>query len=490
MVSSGTPRAIQVSSVAERCVIYRREEMADRPNVIVFFTDQQRWDASGLHGNPLDLMPNFDRMARQGTFLKNSVTCQPVCGPARACLQTGKYASTINVPTNGVGLPRDQKTLPTFFKEAGYQTGYIGKWHLADNRIPGAVPKEQRGGYDYWLASNVLEFTSHAYETVMFDNDDQPVTLPGYRVDALADATIRYIDEHKDRPFFLFTSYIEPHFQNHVDSFPAPDGYEEKYRSRWIPPDLMALGGTTHQHLAGYWGMIKRLDEAFGRVRDAVRSLGLEDNTIILFTTDHGCHFRTRNSEYKRSCHESSIRLPTALCGPGFQAGGELAQMTSLLDMPPTLLDAAGIEVPEDMQGRSIMPLIRKEEAQWPEEAFVQISEAQVGRAIRTERWKYCVVAPDKSTWVDGQRGSTMYVEQLLYDLQADPYELSNLIAFDAYDEIRAELRARLLRWMNEVGEAEPEIVLAETKGSGQRSEWPSAVSDLGYCFRRPAGKL
>ena len=460
--------------------------MPRKPNVIVFFTDQQRWDASGLHGNPLDLMPNFDRMALRGTFLENSITCQPVCGPARACLQTGKYASTLDVPTNGVGLPRDEKSLAHYFKEAGYHTGYIGKWHLADHHDQGAVPDDQRGGYDYWLASNVLEFTSHAYETVMYDDDDNAVSLPGYRVDALTDASIQYIDAHQDEPFFLFTSYIEPHFQNHVDSFPAPEGYEERYRSRWIPPDLMALGGSTHMHLSGYWGMIKRLDEALGRIRDAVKSLSLEDDTIILFTTDHGCHFKTRNGEYKRSCHESSVRLPTALYGPGFVSGGTIREMTSLVDMPPTLLDAAGMGVPDEMQGRSIMPLVRNDTVDWPEEAFIQISEAQVGRAIRTERWKYCVDAPDRETWIGKQRGATRYVEQYLYDLQADPYELNNLIAYDAYDDIKAELRKRLLRWMYEVGEDRCEIAPAETHASGQRREWPSAAESLKFCFRRP----
>jgi arylsulfatase A-like enzyme len=345
---------------------------------------------------------------------------------------------------------------------------------------------DQRGGYDFWLASNVLEFTSHAYDTVMYDTNGQPVHLPGYRVDALTDAAIRYIDGHRGAPFFLFTSFVEPHFQNHVDSYPAPEGYEERYRSRWTPPDLMALGGSAHQHLAGYWGMVKRLDEALGRVQDAVRSLGLEGDTIILFTTDHGCHFKTRNDEYKRSCHESSVRLPTALCGPGFDAGGSIREMTSLLDLPPTLLDAAGVQVPDEMQGRSIMPLIRKEQVEWPKEAFIQISETQVARAIRTERWKYCVDAPDPATWIDGQRGATRYVEQYLYDLQADPYELSNLVEYDAYDEIKAQLRQRLMRWMDEIGEEASEIVPAETHRSGQRREWGSAALDLGNSFRRP----
>ena len=113
-----------------------------------------------------------------------------------------------------------------------------------------------------------------------------------------------------------------------------------------MPPDLAALGGSAHQHLGGYYGMVKRLDEALGRLLDALKSLDLLDNTIVLFTSDHGCHFKTRNAEYKRSCHESSIRVPTALSGPGFEGGGQVRQLVSLVDLPPTLLDAAGLPVP------------------------------------------------------------------------------------------------------------------------------------------------
>ena len=180
-------------------------------------------------------------------------------------------------------------------------------------------------------------------------------------------------------PFFLFVSYIEPHHQNQIDDYPPPEGYRERYTGRWTPPDLAALGGTAHQHLGGYYGQVKRLDEALGRLLDALTSLGLRDNTIVLFTSDHGCHFRTRNAEYKRSCHESSIRVPTALCGPGFDGGGQIPELVSLIDLPPTLLDAAGLKVPAEMQGRSILPLVRKQPVDWPGEMFVQISESHVG---------------------------------------------------------------------------------------------------------------
>jgi len=158
-----------------------------RPNVIVFLTDQQRWDTTGVHGNPLGLTPNFDWMARSGVHLANTFTCQPVCAPARASLQTGMYATRTGVFRNGIALSSGTKTLAHRFREADYRTAYIGKWHLADTD---PVEEHQRGGYEYWLGANMLEFTSQPYDTLVYDNENQPVRLPGYRVDALADAAM------------------------------------------------------------------------------------------------------------------------------------------------------------------------------------------------------------------------------------------------------------------------------------------------------------
>ena len=440
----------------------------DRPNVIVFFTDQQRWDTTGVHGNPLDLTPNFDRMAMAGAHLYHAFTCQPVCGPARASLQTGRYALETGVWRNGIALAEGERTLAHFFRDAGYTTGYIGKWHLAEGD---PVSEPQRGGYESWLAANILEFCSEPYDTILYDNHGDPVKLPGYRVDAQTDAAIRFIDEHQADPFFLFLSYLEPHHQNRIDDFVPPSGWREPYQNRWVPPDLAALGGSTHQHLAGYYGIVKRLDEALGRLLDALKSLGLDENTIVLFTSDHGCHFKTRNDEYKRSCHESSIRIPTAFIGPGFDGGGRIRELVSLVDLPPTLLDAAGIEVPASMQGRSVMPLLHTTCDDWPEEVFLQISEAEVGRAVRTHRWKYSVVAPDKRGWSDPD--SDTYVEAHLYDLESDPYELCNLISYDAYDAVKQVMRDRLIRRMVEAGETAPTITPAPTQVSGQRHVQP-----------------
>lgn len=452
--------------------------MARPPNVIVFLTDQQRWDTCGAHGNPLGLTPNYDRLARTGTHAAHAFSCQPVCGPARSCLQTGLYATASGCFRNDIPLPSDAPTLARAFAAGGYATGYIGKWHLAPGNRLGPVAPVHRGGYDYWLASNILEMTSDAYDCVVYDQAEQAVRLPGYRVDALTDAAIRHIDQRvaAEQPFFLFLSYLEPHHQNHRDDYPAPTGYAEALaHGGWMPPDLATLGGNAAASLPGYLGMVKRLDEALGRVLDALQSLGALDHTVLCMTSDHGCHFRTRNAEYKRSAHEASIRLPMVWHGPGFTGGGTLRSLVSLIDVPPTLLHAAGLPIPAHMPGRSLLAEINDRSVTGPDEVFVQISESEVGRAVRTRRWKYAVTAPDRDPVRDA--GAPRYVESLLYDLQADPWELTNLIASKAHAPVATRMRERLIARMVAAGEAAPEIVSPPRRTFFQRTIRPDEIN-------------
>lgn len=432
-----------------------------RPNVIVFFTDQQRWDTAGAYGNPLGLTPNFDRIARRGTFFEHAFTPQPVCAPARAALQTGRYPTSVGCYRNGIALPGDASTIARWFASAGYRTGYIGKWHLASGD---PVPQAERGGYQTWLAANALEWTSRPYDTRVFDNDCREIRLPGYRTDALVDAAIRYIDTTTPAPFFLFLSLLEPHHQNEIDQYVAPDGYEERYRDRWCPADLRALVGSSPQQLAGYLGTIKRIDEGLGRLLDGLKSLRLDESTIVVYTTDHGNHFRTRNKEYKRSCHEASIRIPLAIQGPSFDERGVVNDLATLLDVPTMLADAAGLETPSDVvgrrlhNGRSGNSFERVAGATPAEEAvMVQISESEVGRALRTRRWKYSVTAPGADPRQTGS--ASRYVERYLYDLESDPAELHNLVADSDYRGVRAELRQGLLAALENAGEQPAEIV-------------------------------
>ncbi|MFC8586211.1 sulfatase-like hydrolase/transferase [Streptomyces sp. NPDC057217] len=318
------------------------------PRVIVVLTDRQRWDTTGVHGNPAGVAPGFDRLAREGTPVERAITPDPVCAPARSALQTGRRPTSTGVFRNGLPLPEDTPTPASVLGAAGYATGYIGKWHLAGEEHPnGPVPPGRRGGYAHWLASDRLEFTSDAYRTVVHDEEGEPVRLPGYRSDALVDAAIRFVADHHDRPFLLFLSLLEPHHQNPTDDYPAPAGYRERYEGRRLPPDPAALSpgaphGGAHRHLGGYLGRVKRVDEGVGRLRDAPRSLGIEHDTVLAWTADHGSHFRTRNSEHKRSAHDSSVRVPWALTGPGFRGGGLVRRPVSTADLMPTPVESVG----------------------------------------------------------------------------------------------------------------------------------------------------
>ena len=355
----------------------RAQSSPQPPNVLVFLTDQQRWDTLGAYGNPMGLTPNLDRMAAEGTRFENAFTPQPVCAPARSSLQTGKYPSTTGVVRNGMVLKDNETTLPMLFSRRGYETGYVGKWHLSAGPED-SVPLARRGGYDqFWVASNALEHSSVPYEGKMWDAKGQPVEFKDeYRVDALTDQTIGFLRQRRTRPFFLFVSHLEPHFQNSTNTFIAPKGYADRYRNNfYIPPDLAPFPGDWKSQLPDYYGIVARIDEQFGRVMNELKTQGLLDNTIVAMTTDHGCHFRTRNAEYKRSCHDASTRIPLLLRGPGFEGGKTVGQLVSTVDLPPTLLEATGMERPAAMQGKSLMDLVRGHTAGWRNEVYIQMRE-------------------------------------------------------------------------------------------------------------------
>lgn len=441
-----------------------------RPNILFFFSDQQRWDTLGCYGQPLPVTPNLDRMAEEGVRFEHAFTCQPVCGPARASLQTGRYPAEIGVFTNHRMLPPDSDTLARRLSAAGYEVGYIGKWHLAsfgpqdgpDNFRTRPVPPERRGGYvDYWLASDTLEFTSHSYDGYMFDADGNRVEFPEgrYRADAQTDWALDYLRTRTgERPFFLFLSYIEPHHQNDHNRYEGPIGSREQFRDFVIPGDLVGTEdvGDWPENYPDYLGCCHSLDANLGRIRQELERLGMAENTLVIYTSDHGSHFRTRNGEYKRSCHEGCIRIPLVMCGPGFTGGKVIDDLVSLIDLPVTLLEAAGAQRPSGWLGRPVHELLEGTPDDWPQDVFLQISESQVGRAIRTKRWKYSVTAPDKSGRDDPD--SEVYVEDFLYDLQNDPHEKYNLVRHPVYADVRAELAVRLKRRMAEANEEVPEI--------------------------------
>ena len=450
---------------------------SQKPNIIVIFSDQQRWDTLGCYGQKLPVSPNLDKMAEEGVKFDLAFTCQPVCGPVRACLQTGKYATEVNCYKNHRHLPLNADTLAKRMKNAGYKTGYIGKWHLASgpNELDGdynpdyrifPIPEKHRGGYEYWLAADCLEGTSHSYDGHMFDNDNKIRKFPlhRYRADAHTDWVLEYLEEQsKDDPFFLFVSYIEPHHQNDHECYEGPKGSKEYWANYEIPGDLAGLPGDWVKNFPDYLGCCNALDNAVGRVNEKLKELGLADNTLVIYTSDHGSHFRTRNQEYKRSCHDGCLRVPMILNGPGFKGGTSNENLVSLIDLPKTILTTAQAEIPDGWQGIALQENIGRTDLR--EAVFAQISEDHVGRAVRTKKWKYEVWLPlDKMTKDRNTEKSPddIYYERFLYDLENDPHERKNLISDPDYAEIRSRLAEILKSKMAEANETVPEILPAE----------------------------
>ena len=441
-----------------------------QPNILFFFTDQQRWDTCGCYGQSLDTTPNLDRMAEEGVLFENAFTCQPVCGPARAAIQTGRYPTEVGCHVNHRMLPPDAPTIAKALRASGYETGYIGKWHLAscgerdgenDYRAK-TVPEELRGGYDdFWLAADVLEFTSHSYDGHMFNADGSKRFFPEgrYRADAQTDWVLEYLQTRTgEKPWFLFTSYIEPHHQNDHNCYEGPHGSKERYKEYPIPEDLRDTEGDWRENYPDYLGCINSLDQNLGRIRDELERLNMLENTVIVFTSDHGSHFRTRNGEYKRSCHDNCTHIPMVIAGPGFTGGKRVDEMVSLIDTPSTVCAAAGVEQLPEMRGRPLQELAGSRPQDWPDDVFIQISESQVGRAVRTHEWKYSVRAPEE-TATNHDPDSKVYLEDFLYNLSDDPHELNNLVHEPSLQAVRAEMAERLTRHMLRVGEEKPEIL-------------------------------
>lgn len=429
-----------------------------KPNIVFYFADQQRADTLGCMGQPLPVTPFLDGMAAQGTLFTNAYTCQPVCGPARACLQTGRFATQAGCHINGLAPPFGKiKMLAEYFNEAGYSTAYVGKWHLATDHFKGlnyettAIPQSRRGGYkDYWRAADVLEFTSHGYNGYLFDDANEKVPFTGYRADCINQFAVDFAcTQKKDQPFFLFVSQIEPHHQNDHGCFEGPDGSSARFGGFEPPGDLEGTQGDWRENYPDYLGCCNSLDYNVGQLVDSLKEKGLWENTVLFYTADHGSHFRTRNSEYKRSCHDASIHIPLVAVGGCFNGGGVVDRVVSLIDLPTTLLSLAGIAKPEEFAGRDITVLARDPQCDWEDTAFVQISESQTGRAIRTRRYTYSV----KGECSELCDHAEVYYEEFLYDNYDDPHQRNNLVAEEGTRELRKKLSGLLLQKLLQANE-------------------------------------
>ncbi len=441
-----------------------QSSQGQRPNIVLVISDQFRWDCIGAAGvNPLNLTPNLDDMARRGTMFASAFCNQPVCAPARASMFTGQYPSKHGVWRNGIGLSESAVTLAGTLRQAGYSANYIGKWHLAGQdengkEIRGAVPANRRGGFlNLWEGANALEWTSHPYEGDLFDGDNRPIHFKDiYRTDFMTDRAERFLRSAK-APFFLTLSYLEVHHQNDIDSFVPPKELVGRYKNAFVPEDLRPLPGSWPSQMSDYYGCVAKMDETMGRLRRILRENNLADNTILVFLSDHACHFKTRNAEYKRSPHESSIHVPFIIEGPGFNRALTLRELVSQVDLAPSLISAAGLPVPDSMQGHSFLPLLDRKTDGWRNEVYFEMSEFMTGRGVRTPQYTYAAAAPKGRNWKAVPSAPT-YFEYIVYDNYADPFQHTNQAGRVTHAKVREELRTRLEKRIAEAGGPEGKV--------------------------------
>lgn len=447
--------------------MYKPKPNDKKENIVFFFSDQQRWDTIGSNGQKLDITPNLDQLAREGVNFRNCFTNQPVCGPVRAVIQSGVYATETGCFKNAVPLPEEQQhRLADQLKKAGYSLAYIGKWHLASDEAQQRyetkpVPLKYRGGWDeYWVAADVVEFTSKGYGGYLYDQDMNKREFTGYRVDSVTDFALEYIRNYddEDKPFALFLSHLEPHHQNDMFDFEGPTGSKEKFRDFEQPPDLTKGKGDWERFMPDYLGSCNSLDRNLGRVVEALKEKGIYDNTMIIYTSDHGCHFKSHtediepggSDDYKRSSYESALHIPFVAKGRDFYGGENSDRIISSIDFPPTLVRAAGGEIPASWKGR---PIQEYKMDDWKDVMYSQVSESYVGRLVRTDKWKYVIHAAGKRPFHDMGTDKDTWTDKHLFDMVNDPTEKNDLKDNPDYNEIKAQLRKLLIEYAYKAGE-------------------------------------
>lgn len=495
-MAAGAATAIAAAPAAAAAAPDDAASSARRPNVLMICADQFRADFVGAnHENPSTKTPHLNALAERGVNFRQCCTVQPLCSPSRASFLTSRYATETAVWRLGIELDHTLPTVATEFQKNGYDTHFIGKWHvsqveMADGKkqLGWIPPGPSRGGFDtQWEGANVLELVSHPYEGNFWDSSGKNIGFKNeYRVDFLARRAVQVIEQQHDKPWLLFLSQLEPHHQNDLDAFVPPRRYADEfswavYRSQltaeqqhdldalvhpdhpsysnpFIPQDLRNLPGNWQSRIPGYYGCVQAIDDCVGSLVAALERTNQLENTIIVFFSDHGCTFRTRLGEYKRSPHEASLRVPFVIAGPGFNQSRTIDEVVSLLDLTPTLLEGAGITPPSSMRGKPLRALADSTEARnnWDSTVYFQISQSICGRGIRTADWCYCAFDP---TVKGGQAEySRNYQDFALYSIGGDPSELVNLVGREEYREVADQLREELKKRIVAAGEPEADI--------------------------------
>lgn len=446
-----------------------------RPNIVVILVDDIRFDEFGAAGHPYVRTPNIDRLAREGVWFTRAFHVCPLCSPNRASLLTGQYPSRHGIIDNVArNLASHQlETFPQALHESGYETGFLGKWHMGNDPTP-------RPGFDYWAA---IPGQGRIIDPVLFE-DGRPHQVEGYITDILTDRAVAFIDRDRDKPFFLFLGHKALHpdatqlddgsvdMSRPMRYIPAPR-HAGRYQGRTFPrrpnagtnlddiagpavraalalrdrpeisrifPDAFLDRGTSDDSIRQRAEMLLAVDEGLGRILEVLERRGILDDTVVAFLSDNGFFFGEHGLSIERRLpYEEAIRDPILMRYPPMIApGSRIDGLAMSIDIAPTLLDMAGAPIGDRIQGRSLVPLLRGRPVDWRKSVLIEFYTYENPmpwltdmdyRAIRTERYKYI-------HWIKHPPE--------LYDLASDPYELHNLVDDPSMSGVARDLREEL----------------------------------------------
>ena len=451
-----------------------------RPRNIVFILcDDHRYDAVGFAGHPFLETPNMDRLAREGVAMKNTIVTTSLCSPSRASILTGLYAHNHGVVDNYNPVPDHLIFFPQYLQKAGYQTALVGKWHMG-----GAIDHRQRG-FEYWVSfkgqgsyfppgereKRGIPFTPQQSDDG-FNVNGRRVPQKGYMTDEITDYAVEFLTSRNDpRPFFLYIGHkavhskfvpADRHRGRYKDKpFPVPATFAdtpENYAGKpmWVKNQRNSRHGADFGYnldtfdLEGYYRSyceaLLAVDDSVGRILDTLKDQGILDSTLVVYMGDNGFLWGEQGLIDKRNAYEHSIRVPLLLrCPELFKSGTVVEEVVANIDIAPTLLDAAGLEPPGTMDGRSFLPLARGRRIPWPE---VQLYEyywewnyphTPTVHAVRGKRYKYI-------------RYHGVWDTDELYDLQDDPHERRNLIRSPEHQETVKRMKDLLFDRLKRTG--------------------------------------
>ena len=442
---------------------YAQADSGAPPNFILILSDDHRYDFMSFMDEPATpeflSTPNLDRMATEGAHLRNAFVTTSLCSPSRASILTGQYAHNHGVIDNQ--RPQSPGTIffPEYLQEAGYETAFIGKWHM------GEVSDDPQPGFDHWVSFR----GQGVYFDPLLNVNGEHVEEEGYITDILTGYALEWLRERDDpRPFFLYLSFKAVHHP-----FRPPPRYEDRYASaekrypqsmadteenyrgkpQWVREarnsfhgvDFTFYGDIPFEEVyQGYTETLLAVDENVGKILDFVDASGIGKETVAFYMGDNGFLLGEHGLIDKRVAYEESIRIPFLAYAPGRIAPGTIVdEMVLNIDVAPTILNGAGIAMPEQMDGHNMLPLLMGEEVVWRDEFLYEyfwernFPQQPTMFSLRDERYKYI--------YYHG-----MWATDELYDIREDPLESTNLMDDPAHEDLVAQMRKRLFRRLRE----------------------------------------